>query len=100
MHKPGMAKPGGASGLVGGCVHLTDSVLARRGGARTAQVFQNVRDDELEHVKTMVKCQDYQWLGSKQVSPHSKLKEEKRQQWTEWAEEINKQATEEKSGGK
>eukprot|EP00238_Polyblepharides_amylifera_P011531 CAMPEP_0196579816 /NCGR_PEP_ID=MMETSP1081-20130531/24918_1 /TAXON_ID=36882 /ORGANISM="Pyramimonas amylifera, Strain CCMP720" /LENGTH=355 /DNA_ID=CAMNT_0041899511 /DNA_START=386 /DNA_END=1453 /DNA_ORIENTATION=+ len=49
------------------------------------QVFENIRDDELEHVKTMVQCQDYDWLASSQVSPHSK----KREDWAKWAQEIN-----------
>mmetsp|Transcript_26460 Transcript_26460/g.50248 ORF Transcript_26460/g.50248 Transcript_26460/m.50248 type:complete len:397 (-) Transcript_26460:446-1636(-) len=53
------------------------------------EVFQNIRDDELEHVKTMINCQDYEWLSGKQVSPHSKEAEEKRQKWTEWAEDVN-----------
>lgn len=38
-----------------------------------AQVFQNIRDDELEHVKTMINCQDYEWLSGKQVS-HARKK--------------------------
>lgn len=35
-------------------------------------VFANIRDDESEHVKTMVACQDYSKLGTLVSSPHEK----------------------------
>mmetsp|Transcript_12656 Transcript_12656/g.30225 ORF Transcript_12656/g.30225 Transcript_12656/m.30225 type:complete len:164 (-) Transcript_12656:2114-2605(-) len=33
-------------------------------------VFQNICDDEMEHVKTMVACQDYARVGKLVESPH------------------------------
>mmetsp|Transcript_29148 Transcript_29148/g.35403 ORF Transcript_29148/g.35403 Transcript_29148/m.35403 type:complete len:408 (+) Transcript_29148:482-1705(+) len=50
------------------------------------QVFENVRDDEVEHIKTLVQCQDYEWLGTA-VSPHSKAR---REEWVTWADDINR----------
>eukprot|EP01038_Epipyxis_sp_PR26KG_P011252 gene11252-15097_t len=35
-------------------------------------VFCNIRDDEKEHVSTMVACQDYSTIGERVVSPHLK----------------------------
>ena len=60
-------------------------------------VFKNISEDEAEHVKTMVACQDYARLGKLVVSPHLSQSEEesdpnlesKRGQWKEWAESIN-----------
>eukprot|EP00595_Chromulina_sp_UTEXLB2642_P002273 CAMPEP_0196763520 /NCGR_PEP_ID=MMETSP1095-20130614/4243_1 /TAXON_ID=96789 ORGANISM="Chromulina nebulosa, Strain UTEXLB2642" /NCGR_SAMPLE_ID=MMETSP1095 /ASSEMBLY_ACC=CAM_ASM_000446 /LENGTH=173 /DNA_ID=CAMNT_0042116903 /DNA_START=661 /DNA_END=1182 /DNA_ORIENTATION=- len=61
-------------------------------------VFQNIKDDEAEHVSTMRACQNYATLGKLVVSPHvrfeSKDEAEKisidRQKWKEWADEIDK----------
>lgn len=65
-------------------------------------VFVNISEDEAEHVKTMVACQDYAMLGRLVTSPHltgvdqmktvaeeNKDKEGKRQTWKAWAESMN-----------
>lgn len=60
-------------------------------------VFKNIMEDEVEHVKTMIACQDYARGGSIIVSPHLKNmshendnnNDEKRQNWKVWAESIN-----------
>lgn len=55
------------------------------------QVFENIRDDENEHIKTMVKCQDYEWLEHMQISPHSSQRsiDEQREEWGKWATKVN-----------
>ena len=57
-------------------------------------VFQNICQDEAEHVKTMQACQDYAECGKRVVSPHLKHvlsmdMEEKRQLWQSWSDEVN-----------
>ena len=66
-------------------------------------VFTNICEDEGEHVKTMQACQDYALLGTRVVSPHAatssladltpsedeQRRQERRQLWKAWAEEIN-----------
>ena len=60
-------------------------------------VFKNIMEDEVEHVKTMIACQDYALVGNVVVSPHLKRvsdemdnnDEEERQNWKAWAESIN-----------
>lgn len=65
------------------------------------QVFENIRDDELEHVNTMKRCQDYDWLQKQGISPHSAEHNPVRQDWNKWAEEINSSFSDEpKIGGK
>jgi ubiquinol oxidase len=58
-------------------------------------VFENIAQDEGEHVKTMKACQDYAFSGSKVVSPHLKYEESsmdvKRKLWKEWSLSINNQ---------
>jgi hypothetical protein len=65
-------------------------------------VFVNICEDEGEHVKTMVACQDYTKVGTLVVSPHgtatvgggidgvkaSDDEEQKRKKWMEWAESF------------
>lgn len=68
-------------------------------------VFVNISEDEAEHVKTMVACQDYAMLGRLVTSPHlagahqmktieeeNKDKERKRQTWKVWAESMNERS--------
>eukprot|EP00871_Galdieria_phlegrea_P001577 jgi/Galph1/241/GphlegSOOS_G4928.1 len=59
------------------------------------EVFQNIRDDEMEHVKTMHACQEYARLGKVVHSPHESKNvssKEKRTHWKEWAKRYdNKQ---------
>jgi hypothetical protein len=59
-------------------------------------VFKNICDDETEHVKTMIACQEYARLGKLIVSPHADLQEKsateaelKRKNWKEWADSVN-----------
>eukprot|EP00242_Pyramimonas_sp_CCMP2087_P009168 CAMPEP_0198205532 /NCGR_PEP_ID=MMETSP1445-20131203/9072_1 /TAXON_ID=36898 /ORGANISM="Pyramimonas sp., Strain CCMP2087" /LENGTH=460 /DNA_ID=CAMNT_0043877873 /DNA_START=131 /DNA_END=1513 /DNA_ORIENTATION=- len=55
------------------------------------QVFENVRDDENEHIKTLIACQDYEWLEEMQISPHSRMAEmnkDERTQWKEWSAKV------------
>lgn len=61
-------------------------------------VFKNICEDEVEHVKTMQACQDYARLGKLVVSPHLNEKREedekiisiKRKNWKAWSDKINK----------
>jgi radical SAM superfamily enzyme with C-terminal helix-hairpin-helix motif len=59
-------------------------------------VFENICQDEAEHVRTMQACQDYALLGDKVVSPHVQYPnmEEKRSLWEEWSASINGDTTE------
>lgn len=60
-------------------------------------VFKNICEDEVEHVKTMMACQDYARLGKLLVSPHlAQTHEEdrdtvgkKRESWKSWADNVN-----------
>jgi len=60
-------------------------------------VFKNICEDEAEHVKTMIACQDYVRMGKLIVSPHlSEAYDEdkitvdkKRENWKSWAGNIN-----------
>lgn len=60
-------------------------------------VFKNICDEEAEHVKIMIACQDYAKVRKLVVSPHlstasSDAQEEldqKRQKWKDWAIGIN-----------
>lgn len=60
-------------------------------------VFKNIRDDELEHVKTMAACQDYARVGKLVVSPHladvmtKESDPERRKLWKDWADKINEE---------
>ena len=63
-------------------------------------VFKNISEDEAEHVKTMIACQDYARLGKLVVSPHlfeskevEKDLDSKRGQWKEWAVSINEMSS-------
>jgi len=69
-------------------------------------VFQNICEDEGEHVKTMRACKDYSKLGGMIVSPHYQsgtatddeeeakiLNEKRRRAWLEWSEEVNRAST-------
>lgn len=71
-------------------------------------VFRNICDDEAEHVKTMVACQDYARLGKLIVSPHATMPEKawppsdvelekRRSNWKEWADSINEMSSYESS---
>eukprot|EP00980_Cylindrotheca_fusiformis_P008611 scaffold1830_cov117-Cylindrotheca_fusiformis.AAC.10 len=70
-------------------------------------VFKNICDDEAEHVKTMVACQDYARLGELVVSPHAVLEDtpgemdmdQKRKNWKEWAQSVNEMSSYESSEG-
>ena len=42
----------------------------------------------------MKRCQDYDWLQSQGVSPHSAQHNSVRQNWNKWAEDINEQFAE------
>lgn len=63
-------------------------------------VFQNIKDDEGEHVATMKACQNYATLGKVVVSPHlgrdyfdqknTDSSNNDREEWIQWAEQINK----------
>jgi sugar phosphate isomerase/epimerase len=59
-------------------------------------VFKNISEDEAEHVKTMIACQDYARVGKLIVSPHLTYSEEteenieeKRKNWKDWADSLN-----------
>lgn len=59
-------------------------------------VFKNICEDEVEHVKTMIACQDYsRWSSDAVVSPHLRGIEirddgQKRESWNKaWASSIN-----------
>jgi ubiquinol oxidase len=81
-----------------------DFQVSRTAGARRPpcdnlyDVFKNICDDETEHVKTMIACQEYARSGTLIVSPHAGFQERtatepelevKRRNWKEWAESIN-----------
>ena len=68
-------------------------------------VFQNICQDEAEHVRTMRACQEYALYGTRVVSPHLAQSEEQdradaeyiakmRETWREWSDAINKQSNE------
>jgi len=59
-------------------------------------VFENICQDEAEHVMTMQACQNYALLGDKVVSPHVEYPklEEKRSLWEEWSGKINTEPSE------
>jgi hypothetical protein len=43
---------------------------------------------------TMKRCQDYDWLQSQGISPHSAQHNNVRQDWNKWAEDINERFAE------
>uniref|UniRef100_A0A7S0SJB7 Ubiquinol oxidase n=1 Tax=Mantoniella antarctica TaxID=81844 RepID=A0A7S0SJB7_9CHLO len=62
-------------------------------------VFRNILADELEHVKTMALCQDYDSLeklvsaggsGRQSKSTSELLDPESRRKWTAWANDVNR----------
>ncbi|GJQ15072.1 hypothetical protein GpartN1_g6863.t1 [Galdieria partita] len=61
-------------------------------------VFCNIRDDEIEHVKTMHACQDYSKLGKVVISPHATFEvqnrkenvQHKRKYWKQWVQQVNR----------
>mmetsp|Transcript_43690 Transcript_43690/g.107216 ORF Transcript_43690/g.107216 Transcript_43690/m.107216 type:complete len:418 (-) Transcript_43690:88-1341(-) len=72
------------------------------------QVFEAIRDDELQHVDTMIACQDYCVKGKPVWSPNyreavgtpqaesdlgstekSRIDDERREMWIKWAEGVN-----------
>jgi ubiquinol oxidase len=81
-----------------------DFQVSKKAGARRPpcdnlyDVFTNIHDDEIEHVKTMIACQDYAITGKLIVSPHAAFQEKtateaelelKRKNWKEWADSVN-----------
>ena len=62
-------------------------------------VFLNIRDDEWEHVKTMVACQDYDTLGEYSIGASCDFEDmsgaqkdfymKNRRKWEIWSEKIN-----------
>jgi ubiquinol oxidase len=85
-----------------GDLYLFDDFQQRPPGSRRPpcdsllDVFENICQDEAEHVRTMQACQDYALLGDKVVSPHVQYPnmEEKRSLWEEWSASINGDTTE------
>lgn len=61
-------------------------------------VFKNICEDEMEHVKTMAACQDYARVGKLVVSPHladviaKENDQERRQLWNDWVDKINEES--------
>ncbi|CAK9104362.1 unnamed protein product, partial [Durusdinium trenchii] len=60
--------------------------------ANLLDVFQNIRDDEYEHIVTMKACQE--WWAGHGPSPIPEAAErtvsQEREAWNQWAEELNK----------
>jgi len=55
-------------------------------------VFENIRKDEEEHVKTMQACQEYATTGKPVVSAHFRdMTTKHRQEWKKWGDTINNQ---------
>eukprot|EP00543_Licmophora_paradoxa_P004055 CAMPEP_0202450214 /NCGR_PEP_ID=MMETSP1360-20130828/8845_1 /ASSEMBLY_ACC=CAM_ASM_000848 /TAXON_ID=515479 /ORGANISM="Licmophora paradoxa, Strain CCMP2313" /LENGTH=180 /DNA_ID=CAMNT_0049068389 /DNA_START=240 /DNA_END=782 /DNA_ORIENTATION=- len=91
--------------LTGDLYMFDDFQISRPPGVRRPpcetllDVFENICQDEAEHVKTMQACQEYAVNGTRVVSPHvnygaemglKRLEEEqKRKKWEEWASMIN-----------
>ena len=85
-----------------------DFQVSRQAGSRRPpcenllDVFENICQDEVEHVKTMHACQEYAMVGTRVVSPHLNYKESdmemKRAKWKEWSEDLNVQLPAETEG--
>lgn len=62
-------------------------------------VFQNIRDDELEHVRTMRACQDW-WAGDGPTPlPEAELElMGSREEWRQWAAKVNALAVHHSAG--
>jgi len=84
-------------------LYLFDDFQMRTPGTRRPpcdsllDVFQNICEDEGEHVKTMRACQEYAVQGTPVVSPHKEqateptpmTASEKRKLWQSWAAAVN-----------
>jgi len=99
--------------LEGDLYYFDDFQVSRTPGSRRPvcatllDVFQNIVEDEGEHVKTMQACQDYARLGSVVISPHAPAewreqrdrsaveddaaRAERRELWKTWAAQVNNQ---------
>ena len=64
--------------------------------------FDNICQDEAEHVKTMKACQNYAIYGIRVVSPHLSNRHTdvhiKREKWKEWSEQVNEKFPTETDG--
>ena len=88
----------------GDLYYFDDFQINREPGSRRPpcdslyDVFQNIKDDEAEHVSTMKACQRYCETGKKIViSPHLNMEQKPdnsttpglRDKWKAWSERIN-----------
>jgi ubiquinol oxidase len=89
-----------------GNMYMFDDFQMRAPGSRRPpcdsllDVFQNICDDEGQHVDTMRACQNYAAVGTRLVSPHldngasgeaAVDAELKREHWNQWASGINEE---------